>query len=116
MERVASAGIEDYLRGLFSVEDFPVPVPGQLGNLQRHAFRGPGLANVDFTILKNNRLGESVNMQLRFEFFNVFNRTNLRNVNGNLASSTFGRSTATFNPRIVQLGSSVHILSCRRNR
>ena len=104
MERVASSGTEDYLKGLFSVADFPVPAPGQLGNLQRHAFRGPGLANVDFTVLKNNRLSESVNMQLRFEFFNVFNRTNLRNVNGSLNSSTFGRSTATFNPRIVQLG------------
>ena len=73
----------------------------------RGSFRGPGMANVDFTVIKNNALRESVNLQLRFEFFNILNRVNLRNVNGNLASSTFGRSTSTFNPRIIQLGARI---------
>ncbi len=45
-----------------------------------------------------------MNLQLRFEFFNVLNRVNLQNVDGNLNSATFGRSTSTFDPRIIQLG------------
>jgi hypothetical protein len=36
--------------------------------------------------------------------FNVLNRVNLGAVNGDLASSVFGRSTSTFDPRIIQLG------------
>ena len=95
---------QDYLRGLFTAADFPLPAPGALGNLPRHAFRGPGMVNIDFTVIKNNPLSERINLQLRFEFFNVLNRVNLQNVNGNLASATFGRSTATFPARQIQLG------------
>jgi hypothetical protein len=88
--------------------DFPTPAPGAVGNLQRHAYRGPGLINVDAGMIKNNPLpfftSEGANLQLRFEFFNVLNRVNLRNPNGNLNDTTFGRSTSTFNPRIIQLG------------
>lgn len=97
----------DYQRGLFTVADFPTPEPGTVGNLPRFGYRGPGLINFDAGLIKNNRLAfidEAANLQLRFEFFNVTNRVNLRNPDGNLASATFGRSTSTFNPRIIQLG------------
>ena len=93
-----------FLSGLFSRSDFPLPAPGSLGNFQRHSLRGPGMINVDFSVVKNNQLTESVKLQLRFEFFNVLNRVNLRNVNGNMASSTFGRVTSTFPARQIQLG------------
>ena len=93
-----------FLSGLFSRSDFPLPAPGSLGNFQRHSLRGPGMINVDFSVVKNNQLTETVNLQLRFEFFNVLNRVNLRNVNGNMASSTFGRVTSTFPARQIQLG------------
>ena len=72
--------------------------------MQRHPYRGPGLVNVDFTMIKDNPLTEGTNLQLRFEFFNVLNRVSLRNVNGNMASMTFGRSTATFPAKQIQLG------------
>jgi hypothetical protein len=62
------------------------------------------MINIDFSVIKNNAISERVNLQLRFEFFNVLNRVNLRNVNGNLASSTFGRVTSTFPARQIQLG------------
>ena len=34
----------------------------------------------------------------------MLNRVNLGGVDGNLNSSTFGRSTSTYDPRIIQLG------------
>ena len=40
---------------------------------------GPGLANLDFSLFKNNRIkkiSEAFNAQFRAEFFNVFNRAN----------------------------------------
>jgi hypothetical protein len=95
---------QDYLRGLFSPSQFPVPAPGTEGNEPRNLFRGPGYANVDAGFIKNNRWRERFNAQLRFEFFNLFNRVNLQNVDSNLSSGTFGFSTSTYNPRIIQLG------------
>jgi Carboxypeptidase regulatory-like domain/TonB dependent receptor/TonB-dependent Receptor Plug Domain len=46
------------------------------GNLARNALIGPGLVNFDFSLVKNNYIGERVNVQFRSEFFNIFNRAN----------------------------------------
>jgi len=58
-------------------------IPGtcanRLGNLGRNTVIGPGLANLDFSLFKNNpvrRISENFNIQFRAEFFNVFNRAN----------------------------------------
>jgi len=95
---------QDYLRGLFAPSDFPVPAAGTNGNEKRNSYRGPGFANVDGGLIKNNHLTEKLNFQLRFEFFNLFNRVNLQNVDADLSSGTFGTSTSTYNPRIIQVG------------
>jgi hypothetical protein len=53
---------------------------GHLGNFGRNRARTAGLVNVDFSLYKNNyvkRISENFNVQLRFEFFNVFNHVNL---------------------------------------
>ena len=56
------------------------PNPSTLrGNLGRNTVIGPGLANLDFSLFKNNRIrriSENFNVQFRAEFFNVFNRAN----------------------------------------
>ena len=39
---------------------------------------GPGLANTDFSVHKNFKVGEKVTLQFRMEFFNVFNKTQFR--------------------------------------
>lgn len=96
-----------YLSGLFKTSDFPLPEPGTLGTLPRHYFRGPGFWKTDLAVLKNNPLpwlGEQGKLQLRFEFFNIFNRVNLFNPDGNMASARFGFSSRQYDPRIIQLG------------
>jgi len=56
---------------------FELQEAGFYGNLGRNTLRGPSLKNWDVSFIKNNRLGDgSVNLQLRFEFFNLFNNTN----------------------------------------
>ena len=47
---------------------------------------------------------EKLNLQLRVDVFNVLNRVNLRTVDYNVASPTFGRSQDTYLPRRLQLG------------
>jgi hypothetical protein len=57
---------------------FPTP-SNLLGNLGRNTLIGPGLANLDFSLFKNNRIhriSENFNVQFRAEFFNLFNRAN----------------------------------------
>jgi len=49
------------------------------GNLRRNAFYAPGFKNFDFSLVKNNKLTEKVTMQLRADFFNIFNHPNFSN-------------------------------------
>jgi len=61
---------------------FPGTCPNIRGDLGRNSVNGPGLVNVDFSMVKNNRipkLGETGDLQFRAEFFNVFNRANFGN-------------------------------------
>ena len=43
------------------------------GNLGRNTERAPGVKNWDVNIIKNTRLSESVNLEFRTEFYNIFN-------------------------------------------
>jgi hypothetical protein len=49
------------------------------GNSGRNIMIGPGLTNLDFSIIKNNyvkRISENFNIQFRAEFFNILNHAN----------------------------------------
>ncbi len=101
---------QEFLSGLFTAADFPLPAPGAHGTLARNIYRGPGTINVDLSLLKNNKVpffGERGNLQLRFDFYNILNRVNLRGVDNNLNSGTFGRSVQTLDPRIIVLGARI---------
>jgi hypothetical protein len=47
---------------------------GTFGNAPVGECLSPGIANTDFSVYKNFKLGEKVTMQFRFEFFNLFNK------------------------------------------
>ena len=98
---------------------FPGFCPNIRGNLARNAILGPGLANMDFSLVKNNRITERFNLQLRVEAFNALNRANFAQptLNGNTGGGPmeaifangepnpqFGQITATQIPnRQIQL-------------
>lgn len=63
---------------------FSQPADGTFGNLGRNAIFGPGYTNVDFSITKNTQIWERLNLQLRAEFFNIFNHPNFALPNHNL--------------------------------
>ena len=60
----------------FDPAAFVLQPAGTLGNLGRGALIGPDLRSFDFSAVKNNRWAERMNLQFRFEAFNLFNRTN----------------------------------------
>ena len=63
----------------FDPTAFAVPEAGFLGNAGRNILRGPGLANLDFSVAKDTPLrylGETGKLEFRAEFFNILNRAN----------------------------------------
>jgi len=85
--------------GVFTPGQFTQPTLGSEGNEKQNAFRQPYFAETDAAFYKNNRIKESMNLQLRFEFFNLFNRQNLGNVDANPPDATFGKVTSAQLPR-----------------
>ena len=58
---------------------FTVPTQGFLGNTGRSILRGPGFANLDFSLVKDTALralGESGMIEFRAEIFNITNHPN----------------------------------------
>ena len=58
---------------------FTLQAPGFLGTAGRDILRGPGVANVDFSIVKDTalpKLGEGGKLEFRTEIFNILNRAN----------------------------------------
>lgn len=91
-------------------EIFSVPAAGRVGTCGRNILRGPGLAQVDFSIIKNTRLKERYEIEFRWEMFNLFNRANFGTFTStNVRSGAFGIIQSTpdvdaFNPVVAQGG------------
>jgi hypothetical protein len=95
-----------YIKGLFTVSDFPAPAAGSEGNEPRNCYRNPGMINVDASVAKNTHLpwiGEAGSLQLRFDFLNVFNHPNLGPVDPFLGDGNFGKVTSALGARQLQL-------------
>ncbi len=58
------------------------PPLGQFGNMSRNMFQDTGFRNLDFSLAKNFHFGEAMRLQLRAEFFNLFNHPNFANPYG----------------------------------
>ena len=90
------------------------------GNVGRNVLRGPAQTNVDFSMIRRFPIGESKNIELHAEFFNLFNHVNFANPISNLSAvaltsinpntgqitgdpGDFGRIiSASNNPRLIQ--------------
>jgi hypothetical protein len=84
--------------------------PGQFGDESRDALIGPRIDDLDFTVLREIPLhGEASSLQLRGEFFNIFNHPNFDLPVNNFDSSSVGQiqtanAYGTRPPRQIQLG------------
>ena len=76
------------------------------GNLGRNTYVGPSWWNFDFSLVKNtNLIREAGVLQLRADFFNVFNHATFFTPNSVLQNPNFGLSTSTAsNERQIQFG------------
>ncbi|HSB10172.1 MAG TPA: hypothetical protein VLM38_11860 [Blastocatellia bacterium] len=99
------------------------PLGTDIGNVGRNVLRGPRQSNVDFSVIRRLPISESKNIEIRAEFFNLFNHVNFANPSGNFNAvppgridrntgqianpadlGDFGRINSTSNnPRLIQL-------------
>jgi hypothetical protein len=56
-----------------------IPGTRHLGNMGRNSLVGPHFRQFDFSIFKKTQLTEHLNMELRFEAYNLFNHPNFAN-------------------------------------
>ena len=75
------------------------PANGTFGDSGRNIFRGPDFTNWDFSVSKNQKLGEHLTLQFRAEFFNILNHPNFAGINDNLEGSSPG--LAAFTPDLA---------------
>jgi hypothetical protein len=76
-----------------SVSAFGRAAAGQVGNLGRNSFRGPGFYNLDLSVSRSftlRWLGEAGRLTLRADAFNFLNHANLNLPDVTATSPTFG--------------------------
>jgi hypothetical protein len=59
----------------------PPATSGFYGNVGRNTYIGPGLTTWDFSVLKDTKLRERLNLQFRAEIFNLLNHANFNTPN-----------------------------------
>jgi Carboxypeptidase regulatory-like domain/TonB dependent receptor len=92
----------------FNTAAFQPNLPFTYGNLGRNAMLGPGFSNLDCSLMKEATpfkvKDQPVDLQFRWEFFNISNHPNLGFPGGTLGTPTFGQLTNASNGRKMQVG------------
>ena len=100
----------------FSTNSFADPAPPWLGgpnsgfgSARKDVVVQPGLFNFNWSLFKNIPFkAEGPSLELRFEFFNVFNHTEFNNIDQSSGDANFGQVTTAYDPRTIQLGGKFH--------
>lgn len=86
----------------FNASLFKVNALGTFGNSPVNGFPGPRLFDTDFAAIKNFKIRESMNVQFRAEFFNIFNNVNFGLPGTTIGTGSYGMLTEASDPRIIQ--------------
>ena len=81
---------------------FSDPPLGQFATTPRSICCGPGENQWDITVSKKIALTEARYFQFRADIFNLFNKTEFVNPDGNFSDTTFGLIQQARDPRLVQ--------------
>jgi hypothetical protein len=88
----------------FDGSAFAMPAQYTFGNAPRNSVIGPGIANVDLSVAKTWVLDEPVQLEFRWETFNLTNRANFDLPNRIFGTPNFGRIFSAKSPREMQFG------------
>lgn len=76
----------------------------RFGTSGRNIIDGPGVGNLDLSIMKNFAVGERFNAQIRGEFFNFTNSPQFGRPNNSVENANFMRITSASGERQVRFG------------
>jgi hypothetical protein len=88
----------------FDTSVFSLPAQFTFGDAERNSVLGPGYSSVDLALQKTTRLSDRVNLELRWEVFNVFNTANFDLPSRIAFTPNFGRIFSAADSRQMQLG------------
>ena len=88
----------------FNTAAFAQPAAYTFGNAGVGIVRGPGLIQVDLSLIREFTISQKMRTEVRAEVFNVIDRTNFGNPGTVFGSSTFGVINSASPGRQVQLG------------
>ena len=91
----------------FNTAAFSQPANLTFGNEGVGIVRAPGLVDFDASLARTFRITERIHAELRGEFFDVFNHTNLGVPGSIFGSSTFGVISSSGPARQIELGARV---------
>jgi hypothetical protein len=98
------SGDQQSISRWFNTDAYTLNALGTFGNAGRDTVIGPGITNVDASIIRNFRFGAKY-LQLRFEAFNALNNPIWNDPNATLTSPLYGTINNTRKPmRELQLG------------
>ena len=83
---------------------FVAPPQFTYGNIGRNSVTGPGRSVFDLSVIRNMPIHDEMRLQLRLEFFNLFNRANFFNPGTSLGTTQFGRISQAYDGRDLQFG------------
>lgn len=86
----------------FNTSAFVAPAFGSYGNCAYGIVYGPPLQVWNWALYKTFPITERVKIQLRFEAFNIWNKTNFQGLDTNLGDGSFGQTTSTADPRQLE--------------
>jgi hypothetical protein len=88
----------------FNTACYSLPAQYTFGDSGRNTVIGPGYADVDAGLVREARLPNRTRIQLRWEIFNLLNRTNFDTPNRTFGTANFGRIFSAEPAREMQFG------------
>ena len=105
--RIANGSLaQPSINAWFNTAAFAIPSTPEYGDAGRNILRSPGLNDIDLALSKSFPWGsvESRRLQIRTEFFNALNHTNLGVPVNSIDSPAFGTITSAGPGREIQFG------------
>jgi hypothetical protein len=92
----------------FNPAAFKAPPAYTYGNAGRNSVYGPGMETMDLGVVRSFSVREKTRLEMRAEFFNALNRTNLGTPDRFVNTSTFSSITESTTPgREVQVSARI---------
>jgi hypothetical protein len=92
----------------FNPAAFATPAAYTYGNVGRNTVYGPGLQSMDLGVVREFPIAEKARVEMRGEFFNALNHTNLGTPNRFVNTSSFGSITEVATPgREIQVSARI---------